>query len=96
MLDALKRGITITRSSLFSPSGRHANHIRLSACHHFSDHHVHALLTQVELPRRQIGGRPSVNGRSEALTINPSLFRRRQAMERSRITKALVFCAVSV
>ena len=35
--------------SLFSPSGRHANHIRLSACHHHSERNVHALLALVEL-----------------------------------------------
>ena len=53
--DALERGITITPGSLFSPSGRHANHIRLSACHHFSDRNVHALLTLGELARGQPG-----------------------------------------
>ena len=53
--DALERGITITPGSLFSPSGRHANHIRLSACHHFSDRNVHALLTLGELARGQLG-----------------------------------------
>lgn len=52
--DALKRGITITPGSLFSPTGRHRRHIRLSACHHFSDRHVHALLTLGELAQRQL------------------------------------------
>ncbi|WP_263770293.1 PLP-dependent aminotransferase family protein [Propionivibrio soli] len=54
--DALRRDITITPGSLFSPSGRHRRHIRLSACHHFSDRHVHALLTLGELAREQLGG----------------------------------------
>jgi DNA-binding transcriptional MocR family regulator len=54
--DALQRDITITPGSLFSPSGRHRRHIRLSACHHFSDRHVHALLTLGELAREQLGG----------------------------------------
>ena len=42
--------------SLFSPSGRHANPIRLSACHHFSGRNVHALLTPGELLHGQRGG----------------------------------------
>ena len=42
--------------SLFSPSGRHANPIRISACHHYSDHNVHALLTLGELLHAQRGG----------------------------------------
>ena len=54
--DALERGITITLGSLFSPSGRHANPIRLSACHHFSGHNVHALLTLGELLHAQCSG----------------------------------------
>lgn len=52
--DALERGITITPGSLFSPSGRHSRHIRLSGCHHFSDRHIHALLTLGELAQRQL------------------------------------------
>ena len=52
--DALARGITITPGSLFSPSGRHSRHIRLSGCHHFSDRHIHALLTLGELAQGQI------------------------------------------
>ena len=51
--DALARGITITPGSLFSPSGRHRRHLRLSACHDFSDRHVHALLTLGELAQAQ-------------------------------------------
>ena len=51
---ALERGITITPGSLFSPSGRHRRHVRLSACHHFSDRYVHALLTLGELAQRQV------------------------------------------
>jgi len=52
--DALKRGITITPGSLFSPSGRHRSHIRLSACHHFTERHVHALLTLGEFAHEQL------------------------------------------
>ena len=52
--DALARGITITPGSLFSPSGRHRRHLRLSACHHFSDRYIHALLTLGELAQGQI------------------------------------------
>ena len=52
--DALARGITITPGSLFSPSGRHSRHIRLSGCHHFSDRYIHALLTLGELAQGQI------------------------------------------
>lgn len=51
---ALTQGITITPGSVFSPSGRHARHIRLSGCHNFSDRHVHALLTLGQLARRQL------------------------------------------
>ena len=42
--------------SLFSPSGYHANPIRLSACYHFSGRNVHALLTPGELLHAQRGG----------------------------------------
>ena len=52
--DALARGITITPGSLFSPSGRHRRHLRLSACHHFSDRYIHALLTLGELAQGQV------------------------------------------
>ena len=52
--DALKRGITITPGSLFSPSGRHHRHLRLSGCHHFTDRHIHALLTLGELAQKQL------------------------------------------
>lgn len=52
--DALARGITITPGSLFSPSGRHTRHLRLSACHHFSERYIHALLTLSELAQAQI------------------------------------------
>ena len=51
---ALERGITITPGSLFSPSGRHRRHIRLSGCHGFSDRHIHALLSLGELAKRQL------------------------------------------
>lgn len=51
---ALERGITITPGSLFSPSGRHRQHLRLSACHHFSERYVHALLTLGDLAQRQV------------------------------------------
>lgn len=51
---ALARGITITPGSLFSPSGRHRRHLRLSGCHHFSERYVHALLTLGELAQQQI------------------------------------------
>ena len=50
---ALEYGITITPGSLFSPSGRHRRHIRLSGCHNFSDRHIHALLTLGTLAKRQ-------------------------------------------
>jgi DNA-binding transcriptional MocR family regulator len=53
--EALARGITITPGSLFSPSGRHHRHIRLSGCHHFSDRYIHALMTLGELAQRQLG-----------------------------------------
>lgn len=52
--EALKQGITITPGSLFSPSGRHTRHIRLSGCHNFSDRHIHALLSLGELANRQL------------------------------------------
>ena len=52
--DALARGITITPGTLFSPSGRHRHHVRLSACHHFTDRYVHALMTLGELAQRQL------------------------------------------
>lgn len=51
--DALQHGITITPGSLFSPSGRHQRHIRLSACHTFSDRHIHALLTLGKIAAQQ-------------------------------------------
>ncbi len=51
---ALERGITITPGSLFTPSGRHTRHIRLSGCHNFTDRHIHALLTLGELAQRQL------------------------------------------
>ncbi len=54
--DALARGLTITPGSLFSPSGRHTRHIRLSGCYNFSDRHVHALMTLGELAQAQLGG----------------------------------------
>ena len=53
--DALSRGLTITPGSLFSPSGRHERHIRLSGCYNFSDRHVHALMTLGELAQAQLG-----------------------------------------
>ena len=52
--DALARGITITPGSLFSPSGRHSRNLRLSACHHFSERQMHALLTLGDLAQNQI------------------------------------------
>ena len=52
--DALARGITITPGTLFSPSGRHRHHVRLSACHHFTDRYIHALMTLGELAQRQL------------------------------------------
>lgn len=52
--EALKLGITITPGSLFSPSGRHTRHIRLSGCHNFTDRHIHALLSLGELANRQL------------------------------------------
>ena len=54
--DALARGLTITPGSLFSPSGRHERHIRLSGCYNFSDRHVHALMTLGELAQAQLDG----------------------------------------
>ena len=51
---ALARGVTITPGSLFSPSGRHRRHLRLSGCHHFSERYVHALLTLGELAQQQV------------------------------------------
>lgn len=51
---ALAQGITITPGSVFSPSGRHTRHIRLSGCHNFSDRHVHALVTLGQLAQRQL------------------------------------------
>ena len=56
---ALERGITITPGSLFSPSGRHRQHLRLSACHHFSERYVHALLTLGDLAQRQVEASPT-------------------------------------
>lgn len=53
---ALRRGISITPGSLFAPSGRHTRHLRLSACHAFSERHLHALFTLGELARQQLGG----------------------------------------
>ena len=53
--EALKHGVTVTPGSLFSPSGRHAGHIRLSACHHFTERQVHALLTLGGLVSNQVG-----------------------------------------
>jgi len=55
--DVLARGITITPGSLFSPSGRHERHVRLSACHNFTDRHIHALMTLGELAQAQLGQR---------------------------------------
>ena len=52
--EALRQGITITPGSLFSPTGRHQAHIRLSACHTFSDRHLHALLSLGKLAQRQL------------------------------------------
>ena len=52
---AHERGITITPGSLFSPSGRHDRHIRLSGCHHFSERYIHALLTLGGLAKAQLG-----------------------------------------
>ena len=52
--EALPQGITITPGSLFSPTGRHKAHIRLSACHTFSDRHVHALLSLGKLAQKQL------------------------------------------
>ncbi len=52
--EALEQGITITPGSLFSPSGRHNRHIRLSGCHNFPERHIHALLTLGRLARRQL------------------------------------------
>ncbi len=49
---ALKRGISITPGNLYSPSGRHARHIRLSACYPFSERYIHALMTLGELAGR--------------------------------------------
>ena len=57
--EALERGITITPGSLFSPSGRHRQHLRLSACHHFSERYVHALLTLGDLAQRQVEASPT-------------------------------------
>ena len=54
--EALKQGITITPGSLFSPSGRHHRHIRLSGCHNFTERHIHALLSLGQLASRQLGG----------------------------------------
>jgi len=66
--DALARGITITPGSLFSPSGRHGRHIRLSGCHHFSDRYIHALLTLGELAKGQIDAR-TTDGDRDAPSI---------------------------
>ena len=51
---ALQHDITITPGSLFSPTGRHQRHIRLSACHTFSERHIHALVTLGKLAARQM------------------------------------------
>ena len=53
MAEEQRHGITITPGSLFSPSGRHQRHIRLSACHTFSDRHIHALLTLGKIAAQQ-------------------------------------------
>ena len=52
--DALRHAITITPGSLFSPSGHHNRHICLSGAHHFTDRHIHALLTLGELAKKQL------------------------------------------
>ena len=54
--EALALGITITPGTLFSPSGRHHHHIRLSACQHFTDRYIHALMTLGELAQQQLPG----------------------------------------
>ena len=51
--EALAQGVTITPGSLFSPTGRHKAHIRLSACHTFSERHLHALTTLGRLAEKQ-------------------------------------------
>lgn len=54
---ALERGISITPGKLYSPSGRHARHIRLSACYPFTERYVHALMTLGGLVTRQLAMR---------------------------------------
>jgi len=43
--DALATHISITPGTLFSPSGRHTRHIRLSGCYPLEGHYVGALAT---------------------------------------------------
>lgn len=50
---ALARGISITPGSLYSPSGRHTRHLRLSGCYPFTARHVEALHTLGELAGAQ-------------------------------------------
>ena len=59
--EAFERRITITPGNLFSPSGRHTRHLRLSAGHHFTDRHVHALMSLGELAKAQVGHRSHSN-----------------------------------
>jgi DNA-binding transcriptional MocR family regulator len=51
--DALDARITITPGNLFSPSGRHHRHIRLSACYPLDGPYVAALATLGRLARNQ-------------------------------------------
>lgn len=52
--DALAAHISITPGTLFSPTGRHTRHIRLSACYPLEGHYAGALATLGRLARGQM------------------------------------------
>lgn len=52
--DALAEHISITPGTLFSPSGRHARHIRLSGCYPLEGHYEGALATLGRLAKTQM------------------------------------------
>jgi len=51
--DALAAGISITPGTLFSPSGRHQRHLRLSGCYPLEGHYAEALVTLGRLAKTQ-------------------------------------------
>jgi DNA-binding transcriptional MocR family regulator len=52
--DALKAHISLTPGTLFSPSGRHTRHIRLSGCYPLEGHYAGALATLGHLAKAQL------------------------------------------